>query len=98
MKINDIKKALTGKLGARLVGGAKHERYAVFDPDKPNRKLCSMGFSRGKSSIDDESLLRHIAVEELHLPSLGHFKDLVACPLDGPTALELIRSSVAQSR
>ncbi len=96
MKIGDVKRALVKKLNAKPVGGKRHDRFAVFDPDKPNRKLFTVGFSRGESSIDDDSLLRHIAVNELHLRSLGDFKDFVACTLDGPTALEIIRSSVSR--
>lgn len=96
MQIRDIKRALTTKLDAHEVEGKKHDRYAVYDPDKPERKLCSIYFSRGAASIDDESLLRHIAVEELRLRSLRDLKDLVNCPLDGATALRLIRSSASE--
>lgn len=96
MLIRDIQRALRQKLDAKPVGGSKHERFAVYDPDKPHRKLCTVGFSRGKRSIDDESLLRHIAVNELCLPSLEHFKALTDCSLDGTTALGLIRDSASR--
>ena len=98
MQIRDIKRALTAKLDAREVEGKKHDRYAVYDPDKPDRKLYSIDFSRGAASIDGESLLRHIAVEELRLRSLRDLKDLVNCPLDGATALKLIHTSVSDLR
>lgn len=93
MLVRDLQRAIQDKLGARLVGGAKHDRFAVFDPAMPTRKLCTIPFSRGSASIDDDALLRHIAVDELHLPSLRHLKDLVGCSLDGPTALGLIREA-----
>jgi hypothetical protein len=89
--VRDIQQALRKKLNAKPSGGKKHERLAVFDPERPTRKLCSVGFSRGGGSIDHEGLLRHIAVNELRLPSLRALKELVACPLDGPSALALIR-------
>ena len=72
MLIRDIRRALDEKLGAKPVTGAKHDRVAIYDPENPNRKLCTVGFSRGKGSIDDEDLLRHIAVNELGLQRLAH--------------------------
>jgi hypothetical protein len=90
----DIQRALRKKLNATPAGGKKHERLAIFDPEQPKRKLCSVGFSRGGGSIDNEGLLRHIAVNELRLPSLRALKELVACPLDGQSALALIREGV----
>lgn len=96
MLISEVRRAMVGKLGARPVSGAKHDRLAVYDPDNPKRKLCTVGFSRGGRSIDDEDLLRHIAVNEVRLHSLRDFKDFVGCTLDGPTALEQIRDSIGR--
>lgn len=98
MHVRDLQSSLQRKLKARRVGGTKHDRYAVFDPNDPSRKLCTVGFSRGETSIDNEGLLRHIAVGELCLPSLRHLKDLVGCSLDGATALNLIRATVEKGR
>lgn len=94
MLIRDIKRALHEKLSAQPTRRTKHEHYAVFDPDHPTRKLCTVYFSHGQQSIDDESLLRHIAVNELHLQSLKSFSEFVACTLDGQAAFDLIRNSV----
>lgn len=92
MEIRNLRRALEKKLRAERVDGARHDRLVIFDPEAAvARKLCTVCFSRGARSIDDEGLLRHIATEELHLPSLRHLKELVECSLGGPEALALIR-------
>ena len=96
MLIHDIRRALDEKLGAMPIRGAKHDRLAIYDPEDPTHKLCSIGFSRGERSIDNEDLLRHIAVYELGLQGLGNLKALVKCTLDGPSALRIIKESTSR--
>lgn len=94
-----LRRALETKLHAERIRGARHERWAVFDPAAPRaRKLCTVCLSRGAASIDDEGLLRHIAVEEMRLPSLRHLKQLVECSLSGPDALALMREAITRLR